>query len=166
MEKDMETIKVYESYWKSDTDLAWSLTICIWAVYAILKSGYEYSGMILLGMFGFFVVINILKRIWRKPRLIVYDSAVKVNTSEPWSVLFNDVESFYPTRYNGQDVIGVRYKQGTELWKPEDEILDSRKSRVRYPENLHPGKPYEIYANGLEMKGQQLCDLLNQRLDR
>ena len=49
---------------------------------------------------------------------------------------------------------------------PEDEILDSRKSRVRYPENLHPGKPYEIYANGLEMKGQQLCDLLNQRLER
>ena len=82
MEKDMETIKVYESYWKSDTDLAWSLTICIWAVYAILKSGAAYSGMILLGMFGFFVVINILKRIWRKPRLIVYDSAVKVNTSE------------------------------------------------------------------------------------
>ena len=102
MEKYMETIKVYESYWKSDTDLAWSLTICIWAVYAILKSGYEYSGMILLGMFGFFVVINSLKRIWRKPRLIVYDSAVKVNTSEPWSVLFNDVESFYPTRYNGR----------------------------------------------------------------
>lgn len=27
MKKDMETIKVYESYWKSDTDLALSLTI-------------------------------------------------------------------------------------------------------------------------------------------
>ena len=63
MKKDMETIKVYESYWKSDTDLALSLTICIWVVYTILKSGYEYSGMILLGLFGFFVIVNIFKRI-------------------------------------------------------------------------------------------------------
>lgn len=81
-------------------------------------------------------------------------------------MLFNDVESFYPTRYNGQDIIGVRYKQGTENWKPEEEILDSRKSRIRYPENLHPGKPYEIYVHDLEIKGQQLCDLLNQMIQR
>jgi len=162
----METIKVYESYWKSDMDLALSLTICIWAVYTILKSGYEYSGMILLGLFGFFVIVNILKRIWRKPKLIIYDEGIKVNTSESWTVLFNDVESFYPTRYNGQEVVGVRYKQGTASWKPEEEILDSWKSRIRYPENLHPGKPYEIYVTDLEIKGQQLCDLLNQRIER
>ena len=56
----MEAIKVYESFWKNDTRLAVSLTFCIWAVYMILKSQTKYSGMILLGMFGFFFFISII----------------------------------------------------------------------------------------------------------
>ena len=161
----MEAIKVYESFWKSDNRLALSLTICIWAVYSILKSQYEYSGMILLGMFGFFVISTIFSYFWRKPRLIIYDQVIKVNSPEPWVVRFNEVEAFYPTRHRGQEAIGVCYKQGTENWKPEEEIRETRNSRIRYPENLHPGKPYEIYVTDLSLKCQQLCDMLNERLE-
>lgn len=160
----MEAIKVYESFWKNDNRLAVSLTLCIWAVYMILKSQTEYSGMILLGMFGFFVFISIINYVWRKPKLIIFDKVLKVNSPEPWVVHLNDVESFYPTIYRGQEIIGVCYKQGTENWKPEEEIVNSRKSRIRYPENLHPGKPYEIYVSNLAMTCQQLCDLLNGRV--
>ena len=162
----MEIIKVYESSWRNDTGLALSLTFTIWGVYMILTSRSENIGMLLVIVFGLFVINAIIKYIWRKPKLIIYDEAVKVNAPEPWEVYFNDVESFYPTHYNGHDVIGVRYKQGTERWKDEEEIVDSRKFRIRYPENLRPGKPYEIYVTDLEIKGQQLCDLLNQRIEK
>ena len=161
----METIKVYESFWKNDNRLAVSLTLCIWAVFMILKSQTEYSGMILLGMFGFFVFISIINYVWRKPKLIIFDKVLKVNSPEPWVVHLNDVESFYPTIYRGQEIIGVCYKQGTENWKPEEEIKETRNSRIRYPENLHPGKPYEIYVTDLSLKCQQLCDMLNERLE-
>ena len=161
----METIKVYESFWNSDNRLALSLTFCIWAVYMILESQSEHSGLILLGMFGIFAISTILNYIWRKPKLIIYDQVIKVNSPEPWVVHLNDVEVFYPTSYRGQEAIGVCYKQGTENWKPEEEIVESRKSRIRYPENLHPGKPYEIYVTGLSMRCQQLCDMLNERLE-
>ena len=161
----METIKVYESFWNSDNRLALSLTFCIWAVYIILESQYEYSGLILLGMFGIFAVSTILDYIRRKPKLIIYEKVLKVYSPEPWVVHLNDVEVFYPTSYRGQEAIGVCYKQGTENWKPEEKIVESRKSRIRYPENLHPGKPYEIYVTGLSMRCQQLCDMLNERLE-
>ena len=160
----METIKIYESFWNNDTRLAASLTVCIWAVYMILKSQSAYSGTILLGMFGFFLLITIFNYLWRKPKLIIFDQVIKVNSPDPWVVHLNDVESFYPTIYRGQEAIGVCYKQGTEYWKPEEEIANSRKWRIRYPENLHPGKPYEIYAGGLQMTCQQLCEMLNERL--
>ena len=160
----METIKIYESFWNNDTRLAASLTVCIWAVYMILKSQSAYSGTILLGMFGFFLLITIFNYLWRKPKLIIFDKVIKVNSQDPWVVHLNDVESFYPTIYRGQEAIGVCYKQGTEYWKPEEEIANSRKWRIRYPENLHPGKPYEIYAGGLQMTCKQLCEMLNERL--
>ena len=71
-----------------------------------------------------------------------------------------------PLIHNGQDVIGVRYKQGAENWAPEEEIKESRDSRIRYPENLHPGKPYEIYVTDFSMKSPRLCDLLNGRITK
>ena len=161
----MGTIKVYESFWKSDTRLALSLTICIWAIYSILKSQDEYSGLILSGMFGLFAASTIFSYFWRKPRLIIYDQVLKVNSPEPWVVHFDDVEVFYPTNYHGQEAIGICYKKDTENWKPEEEVRETRKSRIRYPENLHPGKPYEIYVTDLSLRCQQLCDMLNERLE-
>ena len=168
MQHETEEIKVYHSFWKFDLGLSLSLTFIVWGVYMFQNKGdvYEAGPMILIIMFSIFAIISFIRMIWKRPKLIITEEMVTVNTNEPWTVRFEDVESFYSFKYNGQDVIGVRYKQGAENWAPEEEIKESRDSRVRYPENLHPGKPYEIYVTDFSMKSPRLCDLLNERITK
>lgn len=162
----MEEIKIYKSFWKFDLGMALILTFIIWGIYMLVnkEDGYKAGPMIVIGMFSIFAVVSAVRFARRRPHLIISDYALTVNSDEPWQVLFEEVESFIPSKYNGQDVIGVRYKQGTANWASEDEISSSQKSRVRYPENLHPGKPYEIYVSDLTVRCQSLCDMLNQKL--
>ena len=162
----MEEIKVYRSFWKFDLGLALCLTFIAWGVYMFQSKDDEYKAgpIILIIMFSIFAICSIIRYLRRRPKLIISDKSVTVNTEEPWVVRFEDVESFYTFQYNGHDVIGVRYKQATEYWALDEDIMNSRKARIRYPENLHPGKPYEIYVADLSMKCQPLCDLLNERL--
>lgn len=166
MQHEMDTIKIYKSFWKFDLGLALSLTFIIWGVYMFQNKEDDYMAgpMILLLMFGIFAACSIIRMIWKRPKLTITDEAVTVNANDLWVVRFEDVESFHAFKYNGQDVIGVRYKQCSENWAPEEEIMNSRKSRVNYPDNLHPGKPYEIYVTDLSMKCLQLCDLLNGKI--
>ena len=166
MQHETEEIKVYQSFWKLDLGLALSLTFIIWGVYMFQNKGdaYKAGPMILIIMFSIFAIMSFIRMIWKRPKLIITNEAVTVNTNEPWTVRFEDVESFYSFKHKGQDVIGIRYKQGTENWASEEEIKESRNSRVRYPENLHPGKPYEIYITDFSIKCPQLCDLLNERI--
>lgn len=162
----MEGIKVYRSFWKYDLGLALSLTLIIWGIYMFQnkEGAYKAGPIILIAMFGIFAICTIIRYIWRRPKLIITDKAVTVNTYEPWEVRFEDVESFTVAKYQGQEIIEVIFKQGTENWAPQEDIMNSRKSRVRYPENLHPGRPYEIYVADLSMRCQQLCDMLNERI--
>lgn len=166
MPKDMNEIKVYESYWKFDLALALSVTFIAWGVYLLLnkEDAYKAGPMIIIIMFSIFAIRSIIRWICKRPKLTITNETVTVNADEPWEIHFKDIDSFHLFKYNGHDVIGVRYKQGTEYWAQEEEIVNSRKNRIKYPENLHPGKPYEIYVTNLSMKGQQLCDLLNERV--
>lgn len=41
------------------------------------------------------------------------------------------------------------------------EIENGRIFRIRYPENLHPGQPYDIYVTGLAKKPQEILEILN-----
>lgn len=162
----MEEIKIYKSFWKFDLGMALMLTFIIWGIYMLLnkEDGYKAGAMIVIGMFFILAVVSVIRFARRRPHLTISEKALTVNTDEPWQVPFEEVESFVPSKYNGQDVISVRYKQGTPNWASEEEISSSQKSRVRYPENLHPGKPYEIYVSDLTVRCQQLCDMLNDRL--
>lgn len=166
MQNETEEIKIYKSFWKYDLGLALSLTFIVWGVYMFQnkEGAYKAAPMILIVMFCIFAISTILRYMFRRPKLTVTDKAVTVNASEAWDVRFEDVEAFSTFKYNGHDVIGVRYKKGSENWASEEEIVNSRKNRIRYPENLHPGKPYEIYVTDLTMKCQQLCDILNERI--
>lgn len=78
------------------------------------EGAYKAGPMILILMFSIFAVCSIIRMIWKRPKLIITDEAVTVNAHDPWVVRFEDVQSFHAFKYNGQDVIGVRYKQGTE----------------------------------------------------
>lgn len=162
----MEEIKIYKSFWKFDLGMALMLTFIIWGIYMLVnkEDGYKAGPIIVIGMFSILAVVSVVRFARRRPHLIISENALTVNTDEPWQVSFKEVESFIPSKCNGQDVIGVRYKQGTPNWASEEAICSSQKSRIRYPENLHPGKPYEIYVSDLSVRCQSLCEMLNQRL--
>ena len=98
----------------------------------------------------------------RKPKLIITDYSVMVNTYVPWEVCFEEVDSFYPTSYKGQDVIGIRYKKDIEAGVSIEEVEDGISMRKKTL--LNPGEPYDIYVTGLSKKPKDILNLLNQRL--
>ena len=100
--------------------------------------------------------------ITNRPSMFITDEGIKVNSKEPWEVRFADVESFYPVVYRGFNLIGIRYKKDCANWKSDEEMEEGRKERILTREC--PGAPYEIPADRLSMKKQQLLDLLNGRL--
>ena len=100
--------------------------------------------------------------IQRKTKLVVTDVQLRVNVSEPWVVQLSLVESFYVDKFKGRTFIGIRYKEGT--WEGHKEnTTEDRKRRLRA---AMQGYPYEIYVSGLTMKPQEICDLLNSRINK
>ena len=97
------------------------------------------------------------------PRLVITDVSIRVNVQEPWVVQLSGVDSFFVDEYKGQKFIGVRYKDNVEGNFPEDLILKGRKQRLK---TALKGYPYEIYVDGLSMKPQEICDLLNARINK
>ena len=100
--------------------------------------------------------------IQRKTKLVVTDVQLRVNVSEPWVVQLSGVESFYVDKFKGRTFIGIRYKEGT--WEGHKE--NSTEDRKRRLKAAMQGYPYEIYVSGLTMKPQEICDLLNSRINK
>lgn len=96
-------------------------------------------------------------------RLVITDVSIRVNVQEPWIVQLAGVDSFYVDEYKGQKFISVRYKDNVEGNISEDLIIKGRKQRLKA---ALKGYPYEIYVNGLSMKPQEICDLLNARINK
>ena len=97
-----------------------------------------------------------------RTRLVITDTSLTVKTKEEWIVQFDGVESFYVDKFNGKTFIGIRYKDNTEEAIADGEIAKERKSRLK--SDLQ-GYPYEIYVNWLSKTPNEICDLLNQRIN-
>ena len=96
-----------------------------------------------------------------RTRLVITDTTLIVKTREEWVVRLSGVESFYVDKFKGHTFIGIRYKEDT--WEAGKENLhNDRKWRLR---NAMQGYPYEIYANWLSKTPNEICDLLNQRIN-
>lgn len=109
-----------------------------------------------LVMFGYFGFIQ------HRTRLIITDTSLIVKTQEEWVVRLSGVESFYVDKFKGRTFIGIHYKEGT--WEAgKENIAEDRKRRSRA--SLQ-GYPYEIYVRGLSKSPQEICDLLNQRINQ
>ena len=113
--------------------------------------------------FALYAAIGIIALVIRKPKLIISDYSVMVNTYVPWEVCFEEVDSFYPTSYKGEDVIGIRYKKDVEAGITIEEVEDG--ISLRKKTLLNPGEPYDIYVTHLAKKPKDILNLLNQRLN-
>ena len=73
------------------------------------------------------------------------------------------VESFYVDKFKGHKFIGIRYKDNIEGGFSEEVIAEGRKRRFKA---AMQGYPYEVYVNGLSKTPQEICDLLNSRINK
>ena len=97
-----------------------------------------------------------------KTKLVITDVQLRVNAPEPWVVQLSGVESFYVGKFKGRKFIGIRYKDNIKGGFSEEVIAEGRKQRSKA---ALQGYPYEIYVNNLSMKPQDICDLLNSRIN-
>ena len=107
-------------------------------------------------------IILVPAYIQRKTKLVVTDVQLRVNAPEPWVVQLSGVESFYVDKFKGRTFIGIRYKEDTWEGYKENNTED-RKRRLKA---AMQGYPYEVYVRGLTMKPQEICDLLNSRINK
>lgn len=98
-----------------------------------------------------------------KTKLVITDVQLRVNAPEPWVVQLSGVDSFYVGKFKGRKFIGIRYKDNIEAGFTDEWIAKGRKQRFKA---ALQGYPYEAYVSGLTMKPQEICDLLNQRLNK
>ena len=98
-----------------------------------------------------------------KTKLVITDVQLRVNAPEPWVVQLSGVESFYVDKFKGRKFIGIRYKDNIEGGFLEEVITEGRKRRFKA---AMQGYPYEVYVNGLSKTHQEICDLLNSRINK
>jgi hypothetical protein len=98
----------------------------------------------------------------RWTRLVITDVSLIVKTQEEWVVRLPGVESFYVDKFKGRTFIGIHYKEGT--WEAgKKDIAENRNQRLKASMQ---GYPYEVYVNGLSKTPQEICDLLNSRINK
>ena len=98
-----------------------------------------------------------------KTHLVITDVQLRVNAPEPWVVQLSGVDSFYVGKYKVRKFFGIRYKDNVEAGITDEEIAKDRKQRFKA---ALQGYPYEVYVGFLSLKPQEICNLLNARINK
>lgn len=161
----MKKIKIYRYKWQPIVGIITCFAIMASYAFGMYHAGSRFNNGIMSTMIiAPYIAFCIVAFFIRKPKLIITDYSVMVNTYVPWEVFFEEVDSFYPTSYKGQEIIGIRYKKDVETGLTIEEVeegLSARKQTL-----LNPGEPYDIYVTGLSKKPQEILDLLNKRIKK
>lgn len=167
-----EEIKIYRSVWRNALLILCCLAFAAGSVLILLDGNEKplmviiaaWIGILFFGLGGLFVVYLVLKeQLALKPYLVITDEKVIMNGEKPWEASFDDVEIFFLTRVSTARMIGVKYKKSIE-----DQRLDNASQWGRAVRNFNVnlvGAQESIAADGLKIKPQALCDLLNEKLE-
>ena len=160
----MKKIKIYGSKFSPIAGIIMLFAFMVGCMFGMYQSGGKSNnGIIIPAMiFALYAAISIVAFAIRKPKLIISDYSMMINTYVPWEVCFEEVDSFYPTSFKGEDVIGIRYKKDVEAGITIEEVEDG--ISLRKKTLLNPGEPYDIYVTHLAKKPKDILNLLNQRL--
>jgi hypothetical protein len=160
----MKKVKIYGSKWNPVMGIIVFITFMVACTFGMYQSGGKSNNGLLIPamIFALYAAVGIIALAIRKPKLIISDYSVMVNTYVPWEACFEEIDSFYPTNYKGQEVIGIRYKKDIETGMTIEEVEDGLSTRAKTL--LNPGEPYDIYVTGLAKKPKEILNLLNDRL--
>lgn len=168
-----EEIKIYRSVWRNALLILCCLAFAAGSVLILLDGNEKpltviiaaWIGILFFGMGGLFVAYLVLKELLtRTPYLVITDEKVIMNGEKLWEASFADVEIFFLTRVSTARMIGVKYKKNIEAQR-----LDNAGQWGRAARNFSlklTGAQESIAADGLMVKPQVLCDLLNERLEK
>lgn len=161
----MKKIKIYGSKQNPIIGIVMFFAFMAGCMFSMYQSGGKSNSGIMIPamMFALSAAISIVAFAIRKPKLIISDYSVMINTNVPWEVCFEEVDSFYPTSYKGEEMICIRYKKDVEAGVTIDEVEDG--ISLRKKTLLNPGEPYDIYVTGLAKKPKDILNLLNERLN-
>lgn len=105
------------------------------------------------------------ERIGHKAYYIITDESVSVDSGmKNWEVRFADVEEFYLINVASSKQIGIKYKKEVEFQKMNEASSTGR--TIRKLNERIAGVQESLPADGLNIKPQELCDLLNMRLTK
>lgn len=167
----METVRIYHSMWRMLLLAVVSLAMAVGGYLMAINSpkGFHivvgWIGVVFFGLGGLYMLYGMLKeRLTGKPFLTITDEAVIMEGMKQAVIRFADVESFNVVKMGKQEFVAVHYKPGVELKKMDEangldrSIRKLNRQLVNAQEN--------ISTTGTGMKAQELCDLLNERLER
>lgn len=105
------------------------------------------------------------ERIGHKAYYIITDESVSEDSGmKNWEVRFADVEEFYLVNVASSKQIGIKYKKEVEFQKMNGASSTGR--TIRKLNERIAGVQESLPADGLNIKPQELCDLLNMRLTK
>ena len=167
----MEEIRIYHSIWKNIGLIAICFVFVAMGILMLLRgeqSFIAWTGILFFILFfgggGLFVLFLILReRISHKAYYIITDESVSMDSGmKKWEVRFADVEEFYLINVGSSKQIGIKYKKEVEFQKMSDASSAGR--TIRKLNESIAGVQESLPADGLNIKPQELCDLLNMRL--
>lgn len=142
----METIRIYHSIWKKEMFIG---SLCVVAalmigIYDIRKLSFA----LFLGLTGLFLLLSVFdERLLHRPYLTITDERIIINRKwhKETIIRFDEIKSFE--------------REKLTIWK----LTIYSGVIIIHLVNGH-GSVNMINANGLVVKQQALCDLLNERL--
>ena len=165
----MEEIKIYHSSWKSYFLLFFSLILVGCSVWLFTSGPQEINfGTIITTMSVLFTLATatyaiystLHERLTNQPYCVITDRSLIINEKNGIEIRFADVEEFHISKLTNKQIL-IRYKNDRKEPK-EDGIIGRLSNRFDdYLINTNDS----IDASGLTYNPQELCDLLNERVE-
>jgi hypothetical protein len=165
----MREIRIYHSILKNIALMAVCFVFVAMGIFILMhgeRSFIAWTGILFFGGGGLFVLFLIMReRISHKAYYIITDESVLMDSGmKKREVRFADVEEFYLINVMSSKQIGIKYKKDVEFQKMNDASNAGR--IIRKMNESIAGVQESLPADGLNIKPQELCDLLNMRLTK
>lgn len=169
----METIRIYNSVWRMLLLILTSFAFVAASFFMLndprIEGGFYvvigWLGIVFFGLGGLLMLYAILKeRLTGKPFLTITDEAVIMEGMKQTVIRFADVKSFEVVNMGNQKFVSVHYKPDVELQKLDEANTLDRSLRKLNRRLVNAQE--NISTTEISMKAEELCDLLNRRLNR
>ena len=168
-------IRIYQSVWKNMFFAVCCLAFAIVGYLIMIDPSTKwptkiFGGLLNMIFFGyasvFFAIMASHKRICRIPFLIIYANRLEIYKQRNGSyhtINYADVKKFRLVKIHSSKMIAVDYKT-TPLIHKFEEASDLKQSIMNFNFN-EIGAIENIPVHNLTMKGKEICDILNSRLN-